>query len=340
MGRAALLLVMSLGVVFGIIGLSMRGSSNNLVIAQSGYFKYSEARNLARMAVHTTLRAYDRNLSPIPTSGTFNGGSYRVTTTESGDTLWMTSTGTLADSSYTMKVKLLRTTKPFPGVNAAIGIRATPVNFSIAGHAQVDGHNYDATGATLVGSGDVAGVATMKKADSTIVKNAGGANILGVPPVSVDTTTIDPLPFLSEYKSSADYNYSSSGTYGGNNTWGTSATPVIVYCNAGDDTSYSIKFTGNISGYGILVVRGNVQFNGGFDFFGLVVVDGFNTTVQFGASGTPQIVGGVIVAGNAGASVALKGTGNTAKVKYSEDALSKAKKINKLRYYSIIEWYE
>lgn len=340
MGRASLLLVMGLGVVFGIIGLSMRGSTNYLVTAQTGYFKYSEARNLARMAIHTTLRAYDRNLYPIPTSGMFNGGAYNVINAESGDTLWLTSTGTFADSSYTMKVKLLRTTKPFPGVNAAIGIRATPVTFSMNAKAQVDGHNYDATGTSLVGSGDMAGVATMKKADSTTVQNAGGANILGTPPVKVDTTTIDPLPFLGEYKSSADYSYSTSGTFGGNNNWGTSSAPAIVYCNAGDDTTYSIKFTGNITGYGILVVRGNVQFNGTFDFFGLVVVDGFNTTVQFGASGTPQIVGGVIVAGNAGASVTLKGTGNTAKVKYSEEALAKAKKVNKLRYYSIIEWYE
>jgi hypothetical protein len=208
------------------------------------------------------------------------------------------------------------------------------------GKAQVDGRNYDATGANLVGSGDVTGVATMEKADSTTVKNAGGANILGNPPVKVDTTTIDPLPFLAEYKSSSDYSYSSSGTVGGNHTWGTSLAPAIVYCNAGDDTSYSIKFTGNIEGYGILVVRGNVQFNGTFDFYGLVVIDGFNTTVQFGAAGTPQIVGGMIVAGNAGASVTLKGTGNTAKVKYSEEALAKAKKIGKLRYYSIVEWYE
>jgi hypothetical protein len=340
MGRASLLLVMGLGVVFGIIGMSMRGSTNHLVTAQAGYFKYSEARNLARMAVHTTLRAYDRNLDPIPTSGSFSGGSYHVVIAESADTMWITSTGTLADSSYTMKVKLLRTTKPFPAVNSAIGIRATPVSFSMNAKAQVDGRNYDAEGDDLVGSGDVAGVATMKKADSTTVKTAGGANIFGNPPVKVDTTTIDPLPFLSEYKSSADYNYNTSGTYGGNYSWGTSSHPTIVYCNAGDDTSYSIKFAGNVSGYGILVVRGNVQFNGTFDFFGLVVVDGFNTVVQFGAAGTPQIVGGVIVAGNAGASVTLKGTGTTAKVKYSEEALEKAKKINKLRYYSIIEWYE
>jgi hypothetical protein len=339
MGRAALLLVMALGIMFAIIGLNMNGSSGYLVKAQSGYAKYTTARDLAQMAVHTTLRAYDRNLSPIPSSGSFNGGTYTVAHTESGDTLWLTAKGFCADSSYTMKVKLLRTTKPFPTVTSAIGIRATPVNFSLSGKAQVDGHNYDSTGTNLVGSGDVTGVATMKKADSTSVKSNGAGNILGVPPVKVDTTTVDPLPFLDEYRLNADYTYNSGGVYN-NVTWGTSSAPVIVYCNAGDDTSFSIKFTGNVEGYGILVVRGNVQFNGNFSFYGLVVVDGFNTQVQLGASGTPQVVGGIIVAGNAGASVTLKGTGTTGKIKYSSSALAKARNIGRLRYYTILSWYE
>jgi hypothetical protein len=339
MGRASLLMVMGLGMVFAIIGMNMRGTTSLLVTAESGYAKYSTARNMARMAVHTTLRAYDRNLSPIPTSGSLNGGSYTVASRESGDTLWLTTTGRCADSSYTMSVKLLRTTKPFPRVNSAIGIRATPVNFSISGKAQVDGHNYDRTGAALIGSGDVTGVATMTASDSLTVKTAGGTNILGVPPVKVDTTTIDPNAFLDEYRLNPDFFYNTSGVYN-NVTWGSPSFPAIVYCNAGDDTSFSIKFTGNVVGYGILVVRGNVQFNGNFSFFGLVVVDGFNTVVQFGASGTPQIVGGVIVAGNAGASVTLKGTGTTGKVKYSSEALAQSKNIGKLRYYSIVEWYE
>jgi hypothetical protein len=338
MGRAALFLVFGLSLAFGIIGFSMRGSTNFLVAAQTGYTKYIYARNLARLAVHTTLRAYDRNLDPIPTSGIFNGGSYTVQYQESGDTLWVATVGYYADSSYAMKAKLLRTTKPFPGVGAAIGIRATPVAFKIAGGAEVDGHNHDSTGTNLIGSGDKPGVTTMVESDSSTVASAG-STIKGVPPVKVDTSTIDPKGFLNEYKANSDYLYNIDGVYN-SVTWGSANSPAITYCNAGDDTSFSIKFTGNVVGYGILVVRGNVQFNGNFSFYGLVIIDGFNTTVQFGAAGTPQIVGGVIVAGNAGASVTLKGTGANAKVKYSSSALEMARKIGKLRYYSIIEWYE
>jgi hypothetical protein len=218
------------------------------------------------------------------------------------------------------------------------GIRATPVAFKIAGGAEVDGHNHDSTGTNLIGSGDKPGVTTMVESDSSTVASAG-STIKGVPPVKVDTSTIDPKGFLNEYKANSDYLYNIDGVYN-SVTWGSANSPAITYCNAGDDTSFSIKFTGNVVGYGILVVRGNVQFNGNFSFYGLVIIDGFNTTVQFGAAGTPQIVGGVIVAGNAGASVTLKGTGANAKVKYSSSALEMARKIGKLRYYSIIEWYE
>ena len=339
MGRTSLFMVMGLGVVFSMIGLNIRHSTDILTAAETGYYKYSFARNIARTAIHATLRAYDRNLETIPTSGSFDGGSYSLNLRISTDTLWITSVGTYAESSYTMKVKLLRTTKPFPTSNSAIGIRATPINFSISGGAQVDGRNYDSTGTNLFGSGDLPGVTTMDPTDSASVANAGGSNILGNPSVKVDSSTMDPLPFINEYKSTADYYYNTSGTYSGA-TWGSASNPVVVYCNAGDDTSFSIKFTGGVVGYGILVVRGNVQFNGNFSFYGLVVVDGFNTQVKFGASGTPQVVGGLVVAGNAGASVTLKGSGANAKIKYSSQALAKARNIGKLRYYSILDWYE
>lgn len=339
MGRTAILLVIFLGISFGIISNSIRGTMETLTESEISYNKYSIARNLARTAVHTTLRAYDRGLDPLPTSGSFDGGTYTVQVNTNVDTLWMTTNGTYADSTYTMKLKLLRSTKPFPSANAAIGIRATPVNFSLNGHPNVDGHNWNEDGTALVGSGDMPGVTTMKPPDSVNVINAGGTDITGTPPVTVNTTTVDPLPFLDEYKANADFLYNTPGTYSGAN-WGSAASPAIVYCNAGDDTSFAIKFTGGVVGYGILVVRGNVQFNGNFAFYGLVIVDGFNTQVQFSASGTPQIVGGLIVSGNAGASVSIKGTGSNAKVKYSSASLQRAKNIGKLRFYKILEWYE
>lgn len=343
MGRTAMLMVLGLGVAMAMIGFQINRSSAFATNTQYAYLKYMNARNLARTSVHATLRTYDRGQTP-PTGVTtsFNNGSFKLdslTASGNGDTLRIVTEGTYAESTYTMRLTLFRSTKPFPSVNAAIAIRATPVSFSLSGKASVDGYNYDITGSTRVGSGDKIGIATMRSSDSAIVKSGAGSNVDGVPPVKVDTTTIDPLQFLDIYKNNADFVFNTPGTYT-SQTWGSQSNPVIVYCNAGDDTSFAIKFAGGVTGYGILVVRGNVQFNGNLNFHGLVVVDGFNTTVSFGAAGTPGVVGGVIIAGNAGASVTLKGTGTNAKVCYSSEALDAARNIGRLRYYTILDWFE
>ncbi len=343
MGRTALFLVLGLGMAMGYIGMHMYRTSELATEIQYAYMKYMNARNLARTSVHAALRTYDKNLTPATMVNTnFNGGTFRLDslwTSANLDTLRMVTRGTYADTTYVMRVRLFRTTRPFPTVNGAISIRATPVSLSLSGHASVDGRNYDSTGTNLVGSGNLPGITTMISSDSAHVATAGGTNISGNPPVKVDTSTVDPLAFIDIYKNNADYFYNVAGTYSGQ-TWGSVTNPVIVYCNAGDDTSFSIKFSGGCTGYGILIVRGNVQFTGNLSFFGLMVVDGFNTTVDFGAAGTPAIVGGIIVAGNAGASITLKGTGSNSKAVYSESALRSAKNIGKLRYYTILDWYE
>ena len=343
MGRTALFMVLGLGMAMGYIGINMYRTSEMATEIQYAYLKYMNSRNLARAAVHAALRSYDKNLTPVTGVYTnFNGGTFGLDSLWSSsnlDTLRMVTRGTYAESTYTMRLRLFRTTRPFPTVNGAIAVRATPVALNLSGHAQVDGHNYDSTGTNPVGSGDLPGITTMNTTDSTSVANSGGSNISGNPAVKVDTSTVDPKAFLDIYENNADYTYNTPGTYSGQ-TWGSASNPVIVYCNAGDDTTFSIKFSGGCTGYGILVVRGNIQFTGNLSFYGLMVVDGFNTTVDFGAAGTPAIVGGIIVAGNAGASITLKGTGSNAKAVYSSQALQKAKNIGKLRYYTILDWYE
>ncbi len=353
MGRMALIIVLGLAFTVGIVAYSLNISKSGTVSNVGGFGKYATARNIAHTAVNIALRYLDKNDSTFAASKTLNvnvmNGSATVTFQYdsagyvpgiSTDTMNMTCNATFMDSTRTMNLRLQRSPVPFPTLGAAIGIRAKPVNFNASGHPTVDGRNYDITGTTLVGSGDKPGVTTLTSSDSANVMSSG-ATLNGSPaPVKVDTTTQDPLPYLPQYESAADYFFNTAGTYGSNRTWGTSTNPAITYCNAGDDTTFSIKFTGNITGVGILVVRGNIQFNGTFNFTGLVIIDGFNTSVTFNASGTPKIVGGVIVAGNAGANVSLKGTAANAKVLYSSAALKQAQFINKLQVYRVMRWFE
>ncbi len=342
MGIRALITVMGMSFVLGLIAISIHRSNTSAVENLSSYYKFSNARNIAHSGINLGLRYIDKNDTSNAWYETMLGGKDSITAITSADTLWMTSKAWFTDTTYRIDVKLQRYPKPFPSVNAAIGIRATPVTFTTSGNVTLDGRNYTADGSTLVSDTTTykEGVGTWTSADSARVATSG-ATISGSPPVTKDTTTPDPNYYINEYILNADYTYYTPGTIAGNLTWGSQSNPVIVVCNAGKDTSFSIKFSGSITGWGILVVMGNLAFTGGLSFHGLVVVSGINNTVQFSESGTPQIVGGLIVAGSAAASLSLKGTGSVGgKVKYSSDALNKAKNVNKLLAYKILSWYE
>ena len=344
MGRTALILIMGLGFGFGYISSQIRSAMDLLTASQEGYYKYAMARNIARVAIHRSLRYIDRNATVAnytpPTTGSFNGCSYTASTTISADTMWLNVSGTYADSTYYMRTKLLMGTKPFPTVTGAIGVRASPLDLTMTGGASVDGRNYDSTGTALdPNCPNKPGFAVMNSSDSSTVVHTS-TNIYGSQKAKVDTSTQDPGAFIDEYEANADTVINAPGVYGGQRTFGTSSNPWITVINAGEDTSFSIKFTGGTSGWGVLAINGNVWFAGGIDFHGLVVVYGRNNIVDFTSTGTPKIVGGLIVAGRA-ASLTLKGTGSSGgKVAYSCQALNKAKNLTKLRYYAVQEWYE
>lgn len=348
MGRTALLLVMGLGMAMGYIGFQMYRASENASDTQYAYLKYMQARNLARASIHAALRTYDRSQTPAVHSDTqFNNGAFRLDSLETsvnGDTVRMVSTGVYAESTYTMKVTLFRDTRPFPMPNSAIGIRASPVDFTMTGaQAEVDGRNYDETGTTLVGSGNLPGVATMTSSDSAEVIGEGAGRINGSVAVAKDTTTPNPGAYINEYLNNYDYYYTAGNIPNPpGNVWGSPTNPVVVVCDSPADTNYSCTINGNVTGYGVLVVKGNLVLGGTFNWYGLVICYGESNTVTFKENGTPGIVGGLIVAtpNGGGATLQLKGSGSQGKVRYSSAAIAKARNIGRLRFYTILDWYE
>lgn len=350
MGRTALFLVLGLGMAMGYIGIQMYHADEWAVQTQYAYMKYMNARNLARAAVHATLRTYDKNDVPLVHVATeFSKGTFQLDSLQASanlDTLRMVTRGTYAESTYVMRLKLFRTTKPFPTVAAALGIRATPLQkFNMNGQPFVDGHAWNEDGtalmdSTLPGYAPKPGIGVMNTTDKgTVTSGQGSGTITGSPPMAIDTNTIDPLPFLDIYKNNAAPNIF-YGPQTLNQDFGTVQNPVIVYCDSGTDTTKEITFSGNGNSYGILVIRGNIKFGGTSAWHGLVIIDGMNSSVTMSESGSPSIIGGCIVAGNAGASVTLNGKGTGGKILYSPDALAKAKNIGKLRYYTILDWFE
>ncbi len=345
MGRLALVSVTALATVFSIIGINLRNSGIEASRAQSDYIRYSVARNMARVAINMRLREIDKDTSGrTAILGTINGGFNGATfstigDTSSLDTLRIQSVGTYEGTTYEMRVKLQRFPKPFPDVNAAVGIRAKNIDFRINGQALVDGRNYNAAGTDTVGSGNKPGVTVMNSGDLTNVMQ-DSTKLRGNPNAKVDTTIADPGQYINEYRSNADYYYGPGDYNQSNITWGSATNPVIVFCETAD-TTQTVRFSGTVKGWGILVIVGSLTTTGNFSFYGLTVVHAANIKVDVTTSGNATFVGGLIMSGGTASTFTINGQGNTpASLKYSSDALYNARFIRKLLAYRIVDWWE
>jgi hypothetical protein len=254
------------------------------------------------------------------------------------DTVEMTSKAKFMDTAKTMSLRLRRQPIPFPTIGEAVGLRVNDLDFDMNGSPSIDGHNHDIDGNLLAPSAnDKPGVGVMTNVPDSALVAGFGTKIDGSTDVVVDPGMSDPSLFVNDYINAADRVYN-SGTYGSNMTWGSQAAPQIIFANGG--SSGLVKFAGNIEGWGILVVKGSIQLSGTFRFHGLVI--GYNdVTIQKDTialtTGTPDIIGGLLMAGNDGSKFQMKGNDN---IVYSKDALELAKYINKLQAYKVMRWYE
>jgi hypothetical protein len=316
----------------------------------TGFVKYATARNIAHTGVNMMLRALDRNDTAMNTklatnqtvylSQSLMGGQCSVTVKLKNpaflDTVDMTSRAKFLDTSKNMVLRLRRQPIPFPTIGAAVGLKVDDVDFEMDGTPRIDGRNHDVNGVLLPPSAnDLPAVGVVGAPESSKVAPYGG-KLYGTQDVVVDPGMIDPSAFVEDYVNAADQSFV-GGTYASNMVWGTATSPQIIYV---DGTDQMVKFTGTIVGWGIMVVKGSVQLSGNFTFHGLVI--GYNDvhiekdTLAL-TTGTPDIIGAVLMAGGDASRFYMKGTDQ---ISYSKDALNLAKYINKLQVYRVIRWYE
>lgn len=338
MGRMAIIIVIGLSLTVGIVGYSLNNSKTGTIENVAGFDKYTMSRNIAHTAVNMALRALDRNdslfIATKSLSASVMGGTATVVLSYPSlpalDTVDLTTTATFMDTTRSMKLRLHRRPIPFPVVKQAVGLRVPNAVFSMSGTPKIDGNNHSMAGVKLPSSAlDKPGVGFLTAAD-TLDAVPYASKIDGTSDAVFDTTIEDPGPYAPEYISAADRVFS-SGTYGSNMTWGSPAAPQIVFAD-GD-----VKFNGNIDGWGILLVRGTLTLAGTFKFRGLVIAyQEAKIDVQF-STGTPDVIGGLIMSAASGGKFEMKG--NSAVV-YSKEALDMAQFINKLQVYRVIRWYE
>jgi hypothetical protein len=354
MGRLALMMVMGLTLTFAMVSYQINQTNERSVEHVVSFDKYTTARNIAHAGVNIALRAFDRQpadtslgakLSRNETCVFANNFMQGICTTKVWlvvpnvqDSLYITSKAKFMDTTYTMKLKVRRTPVPFPSINAAVSLNVANLMWAISGNsAWIDGHNHDSSGNLLPSSlNDLPGVAVLLASDTS--KPLANSSLISGSPCDViaDSNLANPAAYASTYINAASYTYTGPANITSNLTWGSSTTPVIVYANA---TGGTVKFAGNTEGWGILICKGNLTMSGTFKFHGLVIAYNDVTITEEASlsTGTPDIIGGFLMAGAPGSSFTLKGN---CSVLYSSAAIKKAMLIGVLQAYKVCDWYE
>lgn len=187
-------------------------------------------------------------------------------------------------------------------------------------HTIIQGNSTYITGIDQCSGSNVPGVLTR----ATVSQN-GHPQIYGDPPISEGSTlNMGISTLVSQLGSTAKYSYAvNSATLTGMN-WGSpvpGATPQnasscsqrnVVYF---ETSSTYVKLAGQSSGCGILLVNGDLDINGGFHWYGAIIVTG---SVIFSGGGEKNVTGGIL----AGGSVSADMVGGDASIVYCSQALN------------------
>lgn len=170
-------------------------------------------------------------------------------------------------------------------------------------------------GEDACGSSDKHGLATtLLENEDALINNGGVAEISSV---EYNTTELDIETIIDTYKSSADFTYSvdddtlpANGNLSPTEDWGTPINgdhnqipPVPYECTDSNiiyidsrgttPTAGKTKLTGE-SGCGILLVEGDLDIQGGFNWYGLIIIKG---ALTFAGGGGEFITGSVLSGG-------------------------------------------
>ena len=124
----------------------------------------------------------------------------------------------------------------------------------------------------------------------TITQN-GGPTLSGNPATQTGTTSLDLDGYVNTLKGSASVTLTQDVSASGNGTtsYGTETNYVTVYADATQQGDGELRLN-NVTGYGILLVKGNLQLSGNIDWHGIIIATGV-VTASGGGSNSKNIQG-------------------------------------------------
>lgn len=336
MGKSIILIVLGASVIIGVLILNLNANTNRGLDTTLSYYDNTQARLIANSGIEIYLEKLrrDKTLSGYFPNNDLMGGSYDVSITGPDTAMKIVSTGSFQDINHQCIVTATRDKMTLPTINSSIYVSSTNLSLNLQGNMNIDGNDHYMDGMTGTGNPALPGIGVNKTSDSAYIVNNLQPKIPaaiqgegGPPSVRsvVDTTNWQEV--TQDYIFAADITLP-SGTYSSGLTLGTQTDPKITYVSG--DVHFS-----DVTGYGILVVNGNLNLSGNFTFKGLVIVYGQSQIVTQ-TTGNSAIYGASIFVGQ---SIDFKASGN-ATFYYSKQALDNAKANLKSSRFLITSWLE
>ncbi len=335
MGKGILILVIGVAGLISLLIVNLNANTNRSLDTTLDMFKTTQARLISNSGIEIYLEKMrrDKDLTGTFKDNELLGGTYDLEISGPDSNLIIRSVAYYEDKEHISIVNAKRKPVQMPGVNSALYISSNNVSLHLNGNVDINGNDHKMNG--NVGSGTpLPGIGVDDATDSAYVIDNIKSKISkaidgegGAPSVSTVPDTTDWLGLSEDFIFSAD-TILTSGTYSSGSKFGTYDKPIITYCN-GD-----VNFT-SATGYGIMVINGNITLSGNFNYYGVVIVYG-QSSISCQTIGNNGIYGGAILVGE---DVSVESQGN-AQFYYSWEAIQNGQLKLKSSRFEILSWLE
>jgi Tfp pilus assembly protein PilX len=253
----------------------------------------------ARVGANSVLNGYTASTddSPIASSTLVSGYTYSAyLTNDSTD-------GASSTTDSNSKVVLTSVATGPNNVKAMVTTTVQLFNFSASSPAALySKDNTTLNGSSITISGTDAGncggsdlsavyVYSDPPSNTHMLTENGGPTLSGNPPTQTGTTSLDLESYVDSLKGGATITLTEDVSASGNATtsYGSATNYVTVYSDATQQGDGELRLN-NVTGYGILIVKGNLQLAGNIDWHGIIIATGV-ITASGGGSNSKNIQG-------------------------------------------------
>ena len=275
----------------------------------NGYTSTTDDSPIATSSTLVSGYTYNAYLTNDSTEGSSN-------TTDSNGKVVITSVATGPNNT---KAKVTTTVQLYNFSTSSPAVVYSKDNVSLNGSAiSINGNDAGSCGGTNL-------AAVYTKDPATTTDNGHPALTGGT---SHGTTDIDLQAYVDQFKAGANYTLTADVSGG---TYGSATNYVTVYADAaGTQADHELRLN-NVDGYGILIVKGDLQMAGNVNWHGVIIVTGVMTS-SGGGSNSKNIQGQVYTGSSALGDTSISGNIDVA---YNSCEVKKALSTQPLK---VVNW--